>query len=53
MSRCWNLAGTLFAELGNSGKVGGTGGEMEELLVFCGKVGGNVREKHKKYIFGT
>ena len=47
------LAGTLLAELGNSGKLRENMGGVDKMLVFHGKLGRILRDKHKKHTFGA
>ena len=56
--RCRNLAGKLLANFSNLGEMGGGGlaqglggggGGMDTFLVFCGKTGTTLPEKHKKH----
>ena len=42
-----------ICQIGKFRENGGNGGEMDKLLVFCGKMGTTLLEKHKKHTFGA
>ena len=47
------LGGNNICQTGKFGKMGEIGGEMDKLLVFCGKMGAILPRTHKKQPFGA